>query len=53
MQTKSTNRTVCFHLIYYKAQFYGRRPRERVNHVYLVLCVIDVVFFTFVTLMIY
>jgi hypothetical protein len=42
---KSTDRTVCFHLIYHKAQFYGRSPRERVNHIYLLLCVIDDGFF--------
>jgi hypothetical protein len=34
---KSTGRTVCFHLIYYKEQFCGRIPRERVNHVHLVV----------------
>jgi hypothetical protein len=34
---KSTDRTVSFHLIYYKAQFCGRSPRERVNHVYLIV----------------
>jgi hypothetical protein len=45
MEAKSIDRTVCFHLIYHKAQFCGRIPRERVNHVYLVLCVIDVGFF--------
>jgi hypothetical protein len=33
---KSADRTVCFHLIYYKPQFCGRNPRERVNHVHLV-----------------
>jgi hypothetical protein len=33
----SEDRTVCFHIIYYKAQFYGRIPREKVNHVYLVV----------------
>jgi hypothetical protein len=37
MLAKSTDRTVCFHLIYYKAQFCGRSPRERVNHVHLVV----------------
>jgi hypothetical protein len=37
MQSKIADRTVIFHLIYYKEQFYGRNPRERVNHVYLVL----------------
>jgi hypothetical protein len=37
LQAKSADRTVCFHLIYYKAQFCGRSPRERVNHVYLVV----------------
>jgi hypothetical protein len=34
-------------LIYHKAQLCGRSPRERVNHVYVVLCVFDVVFFVF------
>jgi hypothetical protein len=34
---KSVDRTVCFHLIYYKQQFYGCSPRERVNHVHLVV----------------
>jgi hypothetical protein len=39
LQAKSADRTVCFHLIYYKAQFCGRSPRERVNHVYpVVVC---------------
>jgi hypothetical protein len=47
MLAKSTDRTVCFHLIYYKAWLCGRIPRERVNYVYLVLCVIDYVFFCF------
>jgi hypothetical protein len=37
LQAKSTDRTVRFHLIYYKAQFCGRSPRERVNHIYLVV----------------
>jgi hypothetical protein len=37
MQAKSTDRTVCFHLIYQEAQFYGCSPRERVNHIYLVV----------------
>jgi hypothetical protein len=37
MQAKSAYRTISFHLIYYKSQFYGRSPRERVNHVYLVV----------------
>jgi hypothetical protein len=26
LQAKCTDRTVCFHLIYYKAQFYGCSP---------------------------
>jgi hypothetical protein len=39
MQAKSTYRTVSFHLIYYKAQFCERIPRERVNHIYpIVVC---------------
>jgi hypothetical protein len=37
MKAKSVDKTVCFHLIYYKAHFYGRGPRERVNHVYSVV----------------
>jgi hypothetical protein len=37
MLAKSIDRTVSFHLIYYKSQFCGRSPRERVNHVYLVV----------------
>jgi hypothetical protein len=45
LQDKSTYRTVIFHLIYYKSQFCGRSPRERVNHIHLLLCVIDIVFF--------
>jgi hypothetical protein len=39
LQAKCADRTICFHLIYQETQFYGRSPRERVNHVYLVfLC---------------
>jgi hypothetical protein len=39
MLAKSVDRTVCFHLIYYKARFYGRSPWERVNHVHIfVVC---------------
>jgi hypothetical protein len=34
MQAKSVDRTVRFHLIYYKAQFCGRNPREILNHIY-------------------
>jgi hypothetical protein len=34
---KSVDRTVFFHLVYYKAQFCGCIPRERVNHVHLVV----------------
>jgi hypothetical protein len=37
LKTKSVDIIVCFHLIYYKSQFYGCSPRERVNHVYLVV----------------
>jgi hypothetical protein len=33
----SADRNVCFHLIYYKVEFCGHSPRERVNHVYLVV----------------
>jgi hypothetical protein len=42
---KCTDRIVCFHLIYQETQFCGRIPRERVNHVYLIVFVIDVVLF--------
>jgi hypothetical protein len=45
LQAKSTDRTVCFHIIYQETQFCGCSLRERVNHVYLVLCVIDDGFF--------
>jgi hypothetical protein len=34
---KSADRTACFHLIYYKAQFCGCSPSERMNHVHLVV----------------
>jgi hypothetical protein len=34
---KCIDRTVCFHLIYQETQFCGRSPRERVNHVNLVV----------------
>jgi hypothetical protein len=37
LQAKCTDRTVCFHLIYQETQFCGRIPRERVNHIYLVV----------------
>jgi hypothetical protein len=37
MQAKSADRTVCFHIIYQETQLCGRSPRERVNHVYLVV----------------
>jgi hypothetical protein len=33
---KCTDRTVCFHLIYQETKLCGRRPRERVKHVYFV-----------------
>jgi hypothetical protein len=42
---KCANRTVCFHLINQETQFCGRSPRERVNHVYLIVFVVDVVLF--------
>jgi hypothetical protein len=39
MQSKSTYRTICFHIIYYKVQFCGCIPKERVNHIYLgIMC---------------
>jgi hypothetical protein len=34
---KCADRTVCFHLIYQETQFCGCIPRERVNHVNLVV----------------
>jgi hypothetical protein len=42
---KCVDRTVCFHIIYQETQFCGRSPRERVNHVYLIVFVVDVVLF--------
>ena len=36
-QSKCADRTVCFHIIYQETQFCGCSPRERVNHVYLVV----------------
>jgi hypothetical protein len=47
LQAKCTDRTVCFHIIYQETQFCGCIPRERVNHVYIVVSVVDVVFFAF------
>jgi hypothetical protein len=39
LQANSADRIVSFHLIYYKAQFCGRSPRERGNHTYpIVVC---------------
>ena len=37
LQAKSADRTICFHIIYQETQFCGRSPRERVNHIYLVV----------------
>jgi hypothetical protein len=37
LQAKCTDITVCFHIIYQEMQFCGRIPRERVNHIYLVV----------------
>jgi hypothetical protein len=37
LQYKSADRTVSFHLIYYKAKFCGCIPRERVNHIYSIV----------------
>jgi hypothetical protein len=37
LQAKCIDRAVCFHLIYQEPQFCGCSPRERVNHVYLVV----------------
>jgi hypothetical protein len=34
---KCIDKTVYFHLIYQETQFSGHIPRERVNHVYLVV----------------
>jgi hypothetical protein len=34
---KCTNRTVCFHLIYQETHLCGCSPRQRVNHVNLVV----------------
>ena len=42
LQAKCADRTICFHVIYQETQLCGRNPRERVNHVHLVVvcCVI-------------
>jgi hypothetical protein len=37
MQVKSIDRTICFHIIYQETHFCRRSPRERVNHVYIVV----------------
>jgi hypothetical protein len=37
LQAKCTDRTACFHIIYQETQLCGCIPRERVNHVYLVV----------------
>jgi hypothetical protein len=42
---KCTDRTVFFHLIYQETQCCGRSPRERVNHVYLIVFAVDAVLF--------
>jgi hypothetical protein len=42
---KCADRIVCFHLINQETQFCGRIPRERVNHVYLIVFVVDVLLF--------
>jgi hypothetical protein len=51
LQANSTDRTVRFHLIYYKAHLCGCSPRERVNHVYLVVVCDWCCVLCFVTLM--
>ena len=42
LQAKCADRTICFHVIYQETQLCGRNPKERVNHVHLVVvcCVI-------------
>jgi hypothetical protein len=40
-----SDRTICFHLIYQETQFCGCGPRERVNHVYFIVFVVDVLLF--------
>jgi hypothetical protein len=39
---KSVDKNCMLYLKHIIAQFYGRSPRERVNHIYFVLCVIDI-----------
>jgi hypothetical protein len=34
---KCVGRIICFHLIYQETQFFGHSPRERVNHVNIVV----------------
>jgi hypothetical protein len=43
---KCGDRTICFHLIDQETHFCGSSPRERVNHVYLIVFVVDVVLFS-------
>jgi hypothetical protein len=37
MQAKCVDRTICFHIIYQETKLCGCIPRERVNHIYLVV----------------
>jgi hypothetical protein len=43
---KCVDRTVSFHLINQETQFCGCIPRERVNHVYPIFFMVDVVLFS-------
>jgi hypothetical protein len=43
--TKCIDGTICFHLIYQETQFCGRSPGKRVNHVYLIVFMVDAMLF--------
>jgi hypothetical protein len=36
-KSKCADRTICFHITYQETKFYGHSPRERVNHVDIVV----------------
>jgi hypothetical protein len=42
---KCADRTICFHIINQETQLCGHIPRERVNHIYLIVFMVDVVLF--------
>jgi hypothetical protein len=42
---KCVDRTISFHIIYQETQFCGCIPKERVNHVYLIVFMVDAMLF--------